>query len=207
MPRVSQEHRDQRRQQILDAARRCFIREGFHQTSMTDILTEAGLSAGAVYGYFKSKNEIIAAIAEDVIGQITQLLDPIFTQDPPPSLDEAIRQGLSRTDDFAFGPEGFAQLAPQVWAETMRDEALADVVRGRYQMIHGLIAQLVVAQQRLGRVSSDGDPDEVAKVMIGMIMGYILQRVMIGNVDPRSYSAGLAALVPPQSTRTRQEKP
>jgi AcrR family transcriptional regulator len=121
MPRVSQEHRDQRRQQILDAARRCFIREGFHQTSMTDILTEAGLSAGAVYGYFKSKNEIIAAIAEDVIGQITQLLEPIFTQEPPPRLAEAIRQGLSQTNDIAFGPEGFAQLAPQVWLQSAAD--------------------------------------------------------------------------------------
>ncbi len=198
MPRVSQEHRDQRRQQILDAARRCFIREGFHRTSMTDILAEAGLSAGAVYGYFKSKNEIIAAIAEDVIGQITQLLEPVVTQDPPPRLDEAILQGLSATNDIAFGPDGFARLAPQVWAEAMRDEALAEVIRRRYQAIHGLISQLVVAEQKLGRIAPDGNPDEAAKVVIGMIMGYILQRVMIGNVDPRSYSAGLAALVPQQ---------
>ena len=57
MPRVSDEHLAARRQQILDAARACFLRNGFHATSMQDVIGEAGLSVGAVYRYFKSKNE------------------------------------------------------------------------------------------------------------------------------------------------------
>src|SRR3954470_18901979 len=61
MPRVSEEHLERRRRQILDAARRCFVRKGVHETSMQDIFAESGLSAGAVYRYFKSKNEIVAA--------------------------------------------------------------------------------------------------------------------------------------------------
>ncbi len=60
MPKVTQEHSLARRQQIIDAAYRCFSRNGFHQTSMRDIYQEAGLSAGAVYHYFESKHEIIA---------------------------------------------------------------------------------------------------------------------------------------------------
>nr|MDT0667257.1 TetR/AcrR family transcriptional regulator [Micromonospora sp. DSM 115978] len=70
MPRVSQEHLDARRQQIIDAARRRFAVSGFHGTSMQDVLTEAGLSAGAVYRYFPSKESIIEAIAVEVTGQI-----------------------------------------------------------------------------------------------------------------------------------------
>jgi TetR/AcrR family transcriptional regulator, transcriptional repressor of aconitase len=61
MPKVSLEHHQSRRDQILDAAVNCFIKNGFHQTSMRDICRECGLSAGAVYLQFKSKEEIIEA--------------------------------------------------------------------------------------------------------------------------------------------------
>ena len=43
MPKVSQQHRDARREQIMAAARRCFLRDGFHATSMQDLFAEAGL--------------------------------------------------------------------------------------------------------------------------------------------------------------------
>lgn len=195
MPRVSDAHRERRRQQILDAARRCFVRQGFHQTSMTDIFTEAGLSAGAVYGYFKGKNEIIAAIAERVISNITAILEPIVEQDPPPRVSDAIRRGLRTVEDMAFGPDGFARLAPQVWAEALRDPGLAAVVQERYVGVHELITRLVAAEQAAGQVAADADPAEVAKVLVGAIMGYIVQRLLIDNVNADSYADGLAAMV------------
>lgn len=191
---MSDEYRERRRQQILHAARRCFVRKGFHQTSMADIFAEANLSAGAVYGYFRSKSEIIEAIAEYVLGQVSQLLEPIVSGDPAP-LHEAIRQGLTASYELTFGEDGFARLAPQVWAEALRDPALAEVLRTRYWKIHGLMARLVAAEQRAGRIAPDGDPADTAKVLVGSIMGYILQGVLIGNVDADSYASGLATLV------------
>jgi AcrR family transcriptional regulator len=59
-PDVSKE----RTQQILDAAIKVFSRMGFHKASMDDIVAEAGLSKGALYWYFKSKDEIIAGILD-----------------------------------------------------------------------------------------------------------------------------------------------
>ena len=50
MPKVSEQHREARRDQIVDAALRCFSRKGFQRTSMADIIAESGLSAGAIYG-------------------------------------------------------------------------------------------------------------------------------------------------------------
>src|ERR1700685_4704206 len=69
-PRITQEHLDARRRQILDAARRRFIKNGFHATSMQDVLTEADLSAGAVYRYFRGKEDIIAAIADEALAEL-----------------------------------------------------------------------------------------------------------------------------------------
>jgi len=61
MPKVTEAHIEARRHQILEAARTCFSRQGFHQTTVQDICKEAGLSPGAVYRYFPSKDHIIAA--------------------------------------------------------------------------------------------------------------------------------------------------
>jgi hypothetical protein len=55
MPRVSQQYRDARRRELLEAAGRCFAENGFLSTSMQDLFEASGLSAGLVYRYFRSK--------------------------------------------------------------------------------------------------------------------------------------------------------
>jgi AcrR family transcriptional regulator len=65
MPRVSQSYLEARRRQIMEAAITCFAREGFHRATMQDIVAETGLSAGAIYRYFPSKEDIVAAIAAE----------------------------------------------------------------------------------------------------------------------------------------------
>ena len=64
MRRANVQLQADRRFEILEAAQTCFARSGFHQTSMQEICTEAGMSPGNLYRYFRSKEEIIAGIAE-----------------------------------------------------------------------------------------------------------------------------------------------
>src|SRR5215210_5066702 len=66
-----QRHTD-RRDEILDAAQSCFVRTGFHQTSMQEICAAAGMSAGNLYRYFPSKEAIIAGIAERDRAEVAQ---------------------------------------------------------------------------------------------------------------------------------------
>lgn len=58
---------EQRRSQILQAASRVFARRGFQETRMDDIVSESGLSKGALYWYFESKDDIIIAIVESTL--------------------------------------------------------------------------------------------------------------------------------------------
>ena len=66
VPKISEERKLERSLQILDAARRCFAEKGFHRASMADVIRESGLSAGAVYSYYSSKEELVAAVAKSV---------------------------------------------------------------------------------------------------------------------------------------------
>ena len=61
MPRITEERRQARREQILDAARACLLEHGPEKVSMEMIIARSGLSTGAVYRYFKGKEEIMAA--------------------------------------------------------------------------------------------------------------------------------------------------
>src|SRR5436190_10302231 len=65
MPRISAARASAQRERILDAALSCFAREGFHAATMQDIVTESGLSPGAIYGYFAGKTEMVMAIASE----------------------------------------------------------------------------------------------------------------------------------------------
>ncbi len=70
MPKISEQQRQARRDQILAAVWRCFLRKGVHGTSMEDLIRESGLSAGAVYLYYKSKHELILAAISTYMGQL-----------------------------------------------------------------------------------------------------------------------------------------
>ena len=63
MPKVTEAHLEARRSQILDAAWTCFARKGYHQATMQDICQESGLSPGAIYRYFESKEAILKAFS------------------------------------------------------------------------------------------------------------------------------------------------
>jgi AcrR family transcriptional regulator len=64
MPKLKPDTQRARRDNILEAAETCFAREGFHATSMQHICREAGVSPGALYVYFKSKEDLIAGLVE-----------------------------------------------------------------------------------------------------------------------------------------------
>ena len=65
--RVARPPREQIRREILDAAGRAFARRGLHGASVEAVATEAGLTTGAVYSNFKSKEDLFLALYEDRI--------------------------------------------------------------------------------------------------------------------------------------------
>ena len=201
MPRVTQEHLDARRRQILDAARRCFVKNGFHATSMQDVLTEADLSAGAVYRYFRSKEEIIAAIADEALTALTASVADVLDTDPLPSLEDVVGRILAVVGRLDAGQE-LANLAVQVWAEALRSPALGERVAATFGGLRGALAQLAAVYVERGLIPPDVPPMSVAKVLIAIGPGFAMQRALLGDVDEEMFADGLRALLAPQFQRS-----
>jgi AcrR family transcriptional regulator len=195
MPKVSDEHRAARRKQIIDAARQLVADQGFHKTTMSDVIRESGLSAGAVYGYFKSKDEIVAAIADDALGNIDDVFDRIVA-DPELTPVKALRTILEHVAEIADRPGGdVTRVALQAWAEALRDEAIMTTAQSKYSLLRAHFAEIARRGQRNGTIAAGVDPDHVAQAMFGLIPGFVLQRLILGDVTPDSYTDGFAALI------------
>ncbi|MCZ7412988.1 MULTISPECIES: TetR/AcrR family transcriptional regulator [unclassified Streptomyces] len=193
MARVSQEHLAARRRQILDGARRCFTRNGFHATSMQDVLQETGLSAGAVYRYFRSKDDLITAIAMEVFDDVgSAFADAARAEDPalPDVLLPAVLcRVLGRRSDTT------PALALQVWAETLRNEELAARMREGYaRVLHSWI-KIVHTYQERGLMPKDATAEDVARALIGAAQGFLVQQALFGPLDPHVLRTGLRGLM------------
>ncbi|MGW0820636.1 TetR/AcrR family transcriptional regulator [Streptomyces sp. NPDC002845] len=200
MPRVSQERLDARRRQILDAAARCFARNGFHATSMQDVLKEADLSAGAVYRYFSGKEQLIAAIVTEVLGEIRAKFEGAARQSPPPPPDVLVTSVLDEMlgAHAAWAPDGgtaFPGLVVQVWAETLRNEELSALVDKGYDAVRAAWVKVVQGYQDAGMMRDDVPAESVARTMIALAQGYIAQRALFAPVPVTALREGLQGLM------------
>jgi AcrR family transcriptional regulator len=169
---------DRRRRQIMDAAIACFRRRGFHQATMQEICAEAGISAGALYRYFASKAEIIAAIAEDKRGES----DVAF-------LRAAEQQGLVEAlclvarDFFVKFAEGDGALIAEIIAECIRDEAIAAAMRATDQRSLALFTKAVSAAQARGEIDARLDAEMTANTLFAVLEGIGLRRAFQRQTD------------------------
>src|SRR5262245_4718474 len=121
MPKVTEEHVEARRRQILAAALRSFARDGFHRTTMQDIFREADLSPGAVYSYFEGKDELIRAIIGEMMAFVAETAD-LFTEPLPEGRlrrpAEALVEVIDRYQELELGTvEERARIFPHLVGE------------------------------------------------------------------------------------------
>lgn len=191
MPRVTDAYLAERREYILSSAATCFAREGFHRTSMRDVIAEAGLSPGAVYRYFRGKHDIIAAISLDAVTAVGEAVRVSAGRGQPlpdlvAGLPAAI-EALDRADDRT-------RLAVQAWGEALRDPALGQALREGVEGVLAVLRERVDLARASGEVSEDVDPQAVARVALGIVQGFILQRAWDPGLTAADYGRGAAAV-------------
>ncbi len=190
MPRLSQRTRDARRQQILGAARRCFTRNGFQATSMQNIFAEADLSAGAVYSHFTGKDEIITAIAEEVIEKITSAADAALPDGKPPALYEVLERTFTTLQQADIAP-----IAVIVWGEAIRDPVLGERLSALYRNLTDHFTLLVRSCQAGGTIDPAIPAEYAAQVLTALGPAFIHQLAFGTSIDAQAFTRGLRALL------------
>ncbi len=197
VPRVSEEHLTARRQQIVQAALRCFAREGFHATSMRDVIRESRLSAGAVYSYFPSKEELIAAAVEPVLAQVTGALDDVLAATDPVEPAQIVTLLLERIWSGVVGGEvDYSRVAVTAWGEALRDRAVAGVAEDAYRAIRSRLTGAVSRWRDAGHLSGGADVEALGQVLFSIVSGFVLQHALLDDVEPARYGAAVAACWP-----------
>lgn len=188
MPKVSDQHREQRRQQILTAALRCFARKGFHETSMSDIIAESELSAGAIYGHFNGKSDLVSHAAVEVFSKNAAALDATRGSGNEPVHPLDFAAGIS---DSMIGTVGGSVLPLQVWGEAMLDDDVMQVFEAVYGRLRaGVQSQILLwltEVKHLSTKQADSQADTLTAVTLGLLQGAVVQTGLVPGFDRGAY--------------------
>ncbi len=174
MPKVTTEYRAERRAHIMAAARRCFVRDGFHAASMQDLVQEAGVSSGAVYRYFSGKDAVIEAIAAENLDQVVAVLAQAINGGASP---QAAIAAVLEFVTTRHSEDGFAAIALLVWSEALRNPTLAanlrDAIATALQTLSGYA--LSAADEAVAST-----PTAVAELLLCVLPGYLMRLALDG---------------------------
>jgi TetR/AcrR family transcriptional repressor of uid operon len=186
MPKVTEEHRQVRRQQILEAALNCFARKGLLRTTMKDICREAGVSAGAIYIYFASKEDIIeeswrrihearAARTETAkqTGPTIQALNEIW--------DEYERRLVHADTDRPW------QIWIQLLAEAPRNPRIRESIRKNWDDGEKHTVELLSHAAERGMINPGADLVVVARLWQIVHDGLVLMKIIDPERDAHQY--------------------
>lgn len=207
MPKLTESQQEFRRTRILDAAEVCFARSGFHRTTMQDICREAGVSAGALYLYFNSKEALIEGISARSREEVLENFE---------RLDEAqdFVQSLARMmeDCILRKPAYKAMLWLEISAEATRNPAVRGTHTNCEQHIYDALAALLDRVQKSGRIDPLLPIPDIINTMMVIADGLFLRRAVDPQFDAsqvgQTILSMLAGLIRPvvsdQSTQPAQ---
>jgi AcrR family transcriptional regulator len=195
MPRLSDKTREQRRQHILTSAWRCFSRDGFHATSIEDVIAATGMSSSAVYRYFRSKEEIIRASAEIGVARVRDIYVALLERDPCPTPAETLGLLVAELHARTDHPEyDMTRVALQTWAEALRDPVLNEHARASYRDAQAHIAEVAARWRDASHLPADADTNAVAATLFSLMHGLVVMHHLVDDVGADTLLRGVSLL-------------
>ena len=168
-----------RRNEILDAAQRCFVRSGFHEASMQDICTEAGMSPGNLYRYFPSKEALIAGIAERDRAELARSFAEV-------DLSEGVFAAIARLAQYHFAerPVDDVLLCTEVMAQARRHPDIRAISRSYDIDVSRWLRDLFEAGMKRGDIPADVDLDGAITMLMTIADGLWWRRALDPDFQP-----------------------
>ena len=206
MPKLKPEELESRRNEIIDAARACFLRNGFHRTTTDEICREASITPGGLYHYFGGKDEIIAAViqetANEVVGRLRALVDSAGD----------IRQAFAEISSFFIETmqdpniDNVVRLDIEIWAEGLKNQKLYEISKQSWGMRRELMEHFVKRGAEGGIYSMpDVDARGLSSLLVAQLIGMRIGKVLLK--DDFDLNGAIAAMFLIHSGRLTTELP
>lgn len=196
MARPKDHQREARnRADILNAARDCFARFGFHQTTMRQIIEQSGKSAGGVYHYFPSKDSIVEAISTEERQGINYLIAQLDrAKNPMKGLLKLVAAIVRET------PREDAILATEIAAEACRNDTIRQLIAINDEALFNAIERGIERGQIEGSISSHLSADHLSQCVVAFyegLIGQVAQGQLTIKEAVRLSHSGLTRLLSP----------
>ena len=187
MPRVSVEHEQAVRERIVLASARVFAERGFHRSTIQDVVRESGLSVGAIYTYFKGKDDLFLACCDLSVSQsLGELARRIYlAASTAEKLAIAVGFYLDTVDAVGAQP-GQSPFLIQAWAEADQEPPVRDMLARRRQQISTVGEMLLSEGIARGDLPAWVDTAVLASAYTVLLDGLLLQRIEAGAAWRRS---------------------
>jgi AcrR family transcriptional regulator len=168
---------EQKRRDILHAAFRCFLKDGFHGASTSDICAAANISPGHLYHYFESKEAIVEAIVDQGLARTAKRLGQVLSA---PDVIEALLEYLEQ--------ESLRFRTAQVFnidslAEAARNPQFARIVERHTNELRSLLANFLEQAQLQGQIDTTLDANATSNILIAIIDGVRAMPIRTPKLD------------------------
>lgn len=211
-PRVSKDYLDARRNEIIEAARKCFLEKGFHNTTMQDIYAATNLSPGAVYNYFASKEEIVVASIKGYTDWSISSLKLLISENPDESFIKYFQflfSSITQND----GAKDFS-VSLDFYSEATRNRHIREVMINSMNSTGLKLIEPVKRKQSAGMINPRLDPLSIAHVMVGMVFAGAVHKMIEPDFNMEDFGKACEAMIkgtfatlPTKSRKTNQPKP
>ena len=168
-PKVTDEYRQNVREKILATASRLFARNGYHATSMDDIVCECSLSKGAIYGHFKSKEDLFLDISDKQLESVISSMRAAFSE------KDSAKEKLMKAAEMHFrqirNPNDVWCVTLEYWVESSKVPSFEKRVQRRYDMAHKFLAEIIEEGKKKGEFRKDVDSDALSSVLLATVRG------------------------------------
>ncbi len=186
MPKLSDELWAVRRRHVLESAFRCFARNGFHATTINDVVVESGWSSSVVYRYVRTKEELIAASIDESLGQFSAMVDDMMSGDPVPTPRQAVQAIVNNLDNDRSGRNyDLRGLVIQTWAEALRSPEIAEQARDALAKGRRRLAALARRWKQLGYLPEAMQPSDAASMLLITALGIVVDQAHLGGEATR----------------------
>lgn len=180
-PIVSEEYKEKKRQEILQSAHACFAKKGFEASTVDDIVAHSGLSKGAIYNYFRSKDEIYLALMERQTKESgTKFTGAISERQTALDKLDYLFDAYLDNDPNDEENKDLALVHFEFRLYSTRNPDLKRTLTERYKdFFVTLLAGIIKEGQEAGEFKNQLDPDTYADIFWAMVNGVTLQATII----------------------------